>query len=209
MPTFRSLSRCVIAGAVLASLSCGDATAPALSPSLRNPLDARFLTAAPDAPPLSNTHASFYAVKGRNAGVDMWYQARPGTSDSTKFLEFRLGGASLDRRPDGTTIAEGDSVLITVDVIDPGHFIIAFQPSGLTFSAIDAPRLKMFFGASGPDLNRDGRVDSEDDALEQQLSVWRQEVANEPWIKVASAVVKEMKVVEAQLAGFTGYALMY
>lgn len=196
-----------VAAAMLAAASCGDATAPASD--TRPPGDLRVLTVAADAPPLAATQASFYVVKGKNAGVDLYYHARPGRSDSTKFLEFRLGGASLDRRPDGSLIAQGDSVLITVRVTDPAHLIVEFQPSGLTFSAKDLPRLRLFFGEVGDDLNHDGRVDSDDDALLQQLGIWRQEAPGLPWFRLSSVVVKDAHEVEAFLGGFTGYAVEY
>ena len=192
---------------VLATLSCGDATAPATD--TRAAGDLRLLTVAADAPALATTVASFYAVQGRNAGVDLYYHARPGRSDSTKFLEFRMGGASLDRRPDGSVIAAGDSVLITVKVTDPVHLIVEFQPSGLTFSSKDPPRLRLFFGECGDDLNGDGRVDGNDDSLLQQLGIWRQEAPGLPWFRLSSVVVRDSREVEAFLSGFTGYAVEY
>jgi hypothetical protein len=169
----------------------------------------RLLTAAPDSPPLSRTEVSFYAVKGKSSGVDLWYRPRPGRSDSTKFVEFRLGSASLDRRPDGSTIADGDSVLITLSVPDPTHLIITYQPSGLKFSANDLPTLKMFYVACGDDYNYDGVVDAADDVIQEKLSIWRQEAASLPWEKLSSVVVKSTKEVEARLSGFTGYAISY
>ena len=120
-----------------------------------------------------------------------------------------MGGATLDRRADGTVIADGDSVRITVTVTDPAHLIVQFQPSGLTFSSKDPARLRMFFGECGDDLDRNGRVDADDDSVQQKLSVWRQELIGLPWFKVSSFVVKDSKRVDADLSGFTGYALAY
>jgi hypothetical protein len=79
----------------------------------------------------------------------------------------------------------------------------------LKFSSKDPPRLKMFFGECGDDLDRDGQVTSNDDAIEQQLSLWRQETATSPWIKLSSLVVKENSEIDALLGGFTGYAVAY
>jgi hypothetical protein len=100
-------------------------------------------------------------------------------------------------------------VRITVTVVDPVHLILVFQPSGLTFSSKDPARLRMFFSEVGDDIDHNGRVDSDDDDAEQKLSIWRQEQPGLPWFKVASAVVKDAKRVDADLAGFTGYALAY
>jgi hypothetical protein len=193
---------------VAVAVAC-DSIADSLAPEQRPASELRLLTVSPTAPPLATTVTSFWAVKGKNAGVDLWYHALPGANDSTKFLEFRLGGASLDRRPDGSAIADGDSVLITLTVVSPTNLIVDFQPSGLTFSAKDPARLKMFFAACGDDLDRDGQVTSSDDAIEQQLSIWRQETPTAPWIKVSSVEVKANKELDADLGGFTGYAVAY
>lgn len=211
MKGFRMLLRQLPARALLvaltAGLSCTDSTAP--QPEQRAATDLRLLAAPYGTPPLASTQVSFYAVKGKNAGADIWYRPRAGRSDSTKFLEFRMGGASLDRRPDGTAIAQGDSVLITLTVTDPTHFIVEFQPSGLTFSANDQPTLKISFAACGDDLNYDGVVDATDAAMQSSLSVWRQEAPFQPWFKVSSTVAASVKEVNSQLGGFTGYALMW
>ncbi|MEP6992337.1 MAG: hypothetical protein ABJA80_15505 [bacterium] len=193
--------------AAFAMSGCGSADVTAIE---ERPTDGlRLLTVSISAPPLATTVASFYAVRGRNAGVDLWYRATPGRSDSTKFLEFRLDGASLDRRPDGTPIADGDSVRITLTVTDATHLIVDFQPSGLRFATRNPARLKMFFTEVGDDLDHNGRVDAEDDAIAQQLSIWRQETLGAPWFKVSSVVVKDNKELDADLAGFTGYAAAY
>ena len=187
---------------------CSD-VAPTAPPEERPVNGLRLLTVTADAPPLATTVARFYAVRGRNAGVDLWYRAKPGSRDSTKFLEFRLENTSLDLRPDGTAFAVGDSVLITLTVTDPRHLIVEFQPSGLRFSTKNPGRLKMFFAQCGDDLDGNGRVDGDDDAIENQLSIWRQESVLAPWMKVASVEVKSNKEVDANIAGFTGYALAY
>ena len=186
---------------------CSDAAPTA--PDVRPVNGLRLLSVTADAPALATTVSSFYAVRGRNAGIDIWYRPKAGSRDSTKFLEFRLDNTSLDRRPDGTVFAEGDSVLITLTVTDPKHLIVDFQPSGLRFTTKNPGRLKMFFAQCGDDLDGNGSVDGEDDAIENQLSIWRQESVLAPWIKLSSVEVKSNKEVDASIAGFTGYALAY
>lgn len=194
---------------VTAAIAGCDTAADSLAPEERPTSALRLLTVLPTAPLLATTSVSFYAVKGRNAGADLWYRARPGRTDSTKMLEFRLNGASLDRRPDGTTIADGDSIRITITVVNPANLIVDFQPSGLKFSAKEPARLKIFFGECGDDLDRDGQITSSDDAVKQQLSIWRQETPTAPWVKLSSVVVQEDRLVDALLGGFTGYAVAY
>ena len=205
---FRRPHPSALALAVFAALSCSDATAPD-GVNERASTDLRLLAAPYGTPPLVTTSTSFYAVKGKVSGVDIWYRPRAGRTDSTKFLEFRLGTASLDKRPNGTAIAIGDSVLITLNVSDPIRFIIELQPSGLRFASSDQPRLKISFAACGDDLNYDGKVDAADLVLLSALSVWRQEAPFQSWFKMSSTVSASVKEVDTQLGGFTGYALMW
>lgn len=198
----------LFAVAALPLLSCSDSTVPNASET-RDPNDLRLLTAPYGTPPLARTQVSFYAVQGKASGVDIWYHARPGRTDSTTFLEFRVGAGSLATRPDGSTVAAGDSVLITLTVTDQSHFVVDFQPSGLKFAAADQPTLKISFAACGEDLNYDGAVDAKDQAILDALSFWRQESPFQPWSKVTSTVVQTTKDVNARLGGFTGYAIEF
>lgn len=199
----------VLAGAALAAtVSCNDSTAPDAA-TQRAATDLRLLSAPYGTPPLAATQASFYAVKGRSSGVDVWYRPAAGRSDSAKFLEFRVGSNSLDRRPDGSVIATGDSVLISLTVTDPTHFIVEFQPTGLKFFDGDQPTLKISFAVCGDDLNYDGKVDATDAAMLSSLSMWRQEAPFQPWFKISSSVAASVKEVNASLTGFSGYAMMY
>lgn len=201
-------ARLLMAAALVVAAACNDSTAPADSTS-RPPTDLRLLSVPAGAPPLVTTQVSFYAVKGKTAGADIWYHAASGRTDSLKFLEFRMGAGSLDKRPDGSAIASGDSVLITLTVADPTHFLLDFQPSGLMFSATDQPTLKVSFAACGADLNYDGKVDAADQAIMDALSFWRQEAPFQPWFKVGSTVNQTVREVDAQLSGFTGYAIEF
>lgn len=191
--------------ALTAGLSCTDTTGP----EIRSESDLHLLRVSSGSPPLAATQVSFYAVKGKAGGADLWYHAAAGRTDSLKFVEFRMGPSSLESRPDGSAIASGDSVLITLTVSDPTHLVITYEPSGLRFSANDQPALKMFWVACGDDLNYDGKVDATDAALVQKFSIWRQESAGQPWLKLSSVVVPSVKEVDTQLSGFTGYAISY
>jgi hypothetical protein len=191
--------------ALTAGLSCSDTTGP----EVRAESDLHLLRVSSGSPPLATTQVSFYAVKGKAGGADLWYHAAAGRTDSLKFVEFRMGPSSLESRPDGTAIASGDSVLITLTVSDPTHLVITYEPSGLQFSGNDQPTLKMFWVACGEDLNYDGKVDAADTTLVQKFSIWRQESAGQPWLKLSSVVVPSVKEVDTRLSGFTGYAISY
>jgi hypothetical protein len=202
----RTPLRFVLAVAALAAVACRDQIT---SPESRDESELKLLHTTYDYPGLVTPTATFWAVKGRATGVDLWYHPRPGASDSARFVEFRVGANALDRRADGSTIAAGDSVQITVTANDAHHMMIQFQPSGLRFASTDQPTLKMFWVACGDDLNYDGKVDASDDEIVSQLNIWRQETPGARWQRIASAVVKPNKEVNAKLSGFTGYAISY
>lgn len=198
----------LLTAALVVFAGCNDSTAPA-DTATRAPTDLHLLSVPPGYPSLARTQVSFYAVKGRSTSAQIWYHAAAGAADSLKFLDFQVGPASLDTRPDGSAIASGDSVLITITVTDPTHFLLDFQPSGLKFAATDQPTLKVSFAACGADLNYDGKVDAADQAIMDSLSFWRQEAPFQPWFKLGSSVNQTVREVDAQLGGFTGYAIEF
>ncbi len=192
-------------GAALALASCNDTTAP----QTRTTAELHFLRQAADAPPLVANVVAFWAVRGQDRTAEIWYRPRLGQSDSTKFLEFKVPGSSIVTRADGSPVAQGDSVLITIIVSDLTKLIVDFQPSGLRFAAGSPARLKLRFAEANTDYNDDGVVDSRDTEVEQQFSLWRQEAVGQPWFKVFSSLSISEEQVEADVTGFTGYAIAY
>jgi hypothetical protein len=120
-----------------------------------------------------------------------------------------LGEITLLTRPDGTPIATGDSILITITVVDAARMILDMQPSGLRFSPSDPADLKISFFEADDDVNQDGSVDDTDATLLTRLAIWRRETAASPWVKLTSTIAFELDQVEADLLGFTGYAIAY
>ena len=168
-----------------------------------------FLTADPTAPSMANPVITFWAVKGINTEVRMFYHARPGHTDSTTFMWFRIRETSLQSLPDGSGIALGDSVQITVTLVDPVSLKLDFQPSGLRFSPHDSAEIKLSFKETLHDLNGDGVVDHLDADILRRLAVWRQELATDPWHPLPSILLSGSFEVAAKIGGFTGYAAAY
>lgn len=199
-----------LGGLLLGTLAgCRSDSATATDSDIRAAELLHFLRPAIDAPPLANPVVSFWAKRGSDREAFLYYQPRPGRTDSSEFMRFKVPGAALDRRPDGTQIATGDSLLITIRVVDPTRLILDFQPSGLRFAAGQPAELKIKFSETDHDLNGDGVVDADDAARELQLSIWKQELPGLPWIRVASSVEVTLEQVEAKVLGFTGYAIAY
>jgi hypothetical protein len=195
-------------GVSLAALSfvtacSGDPT----SSSALSPL--HFLVLAPGAPAYANAADSFWAVKGQDRRLSVYFRPPAGVPDSSRLLELFVPAQSLALRPDGSTIADGDSVFIHVTIIDPAHMIVAFAPSGLQFSAANPAQLRLDFGEANQDINEDGDVDAIDDSLKTMIHIYRQEATGQPWIQLPGVVDVTAEEVEAEISGFSNYALAY
>lgn len=188
----------IIALAALAACG-GDSTSP--TPIIKQTSDLHFLRLSATAPQLQSTVVSFYAVKGQDSEIRVRFQ------NGEDYLRFRVFANSLQLRPDGTPIATGDSILITITITDPTKLQADFQPAGLKFSS--PARLQFEFAEADKDLNGDGVVNATDTSLIPQISTWRQEVAGGEWLKVSSIVEIEINEVQADISGFSGYALAY
>jgi hypothetical protein len=194
------LSRGAVLVVLAALAACGgDSTAPIQ----KTTNDLHFLRVSTGAPPLQSTVVSFYAKKGVDREIRVRFQS------GEDFLRFRVFANSLSQRPDGGAFAAGDSVLITITITDPTKLAADFQPAGLKFSTSAPARLQFEFGEADKDLNGDGVVNATDTSLIPQISAWRQEIAGDAWVKVNSLVEVEINEVQADIFGFSGYALAY
>jgi len=168
-----------------------------------------FLRAKAGAPSIANPTIKFYAKKGQRKTVLMLYHARPGSRDSTDLIRFRLRENSLLRRPNGSPIRTGDSVLITLKLVDPVKLVVDFQPAGLRFNPQNPADLRIRWNETNPDVNRDGAVNQQDATLKQRLKIWRRESSTEPWVRTQSLVNVPSEECELDLTGFTRYAVAY
>ncbi len=199
-----------VAAATLGALAgCNADNATAADSESRAAEALHFLRPAVDAPPLANPLVSFYAKRGEDRETFIYYRPRPGRTDSTEFMRFKVPGAALERRPDGTPMLPGDSLLITIRVMDPARLTLDFQPAGLLFAASAPADLKLRFSEASHDLDGNGVVDAADVAREGELSIWKQEAPGLPWFRLASTVEFSLEEVEAKVLGFTGYAIAY
>ena len=172
--------------------------------------DLHFLNSAPDAPPLGLQTISFDAVQGQDTEVFMWYHRRPERADSSKLLRFRIRDRAQIILPNGTPLTAGQSVHITITVIDPVRLIVDLQPTGLRFTGDDEPaRLNLWYIEQDHDFNDDGVINSTDASIESTLAIFRRENALAPWVRLTSRVVAETDEIEAVLSGFSNYVIAY
>ena len=186
--------------------SCSDTTAP---PQQKTTDELHFIRFASNAPKIQDTVVSFYAKLGENREIRLRYAPVPGSSQTEEFLRFEVPGNALDRRPDGTPFAQGDSILITVRLANFQALVFDFQPSGLRFSADHPARLRVEFAHCDKDLNENGILDPNDAQLLLTAGIWKQETASQPWMRLADVLHIDLDQVDADILGFTGYAFAY
>jgi hypothetical protein len=199
----------LLVAALLTGLAaCSDSTSPG-DGTTRPPADLNFVRLAQTSPPLfEGGVASFYAVQGEDHEARIYFQDLNG-AQGEEFLRLRVRPASLLARPDGTPIAAGDSVLITVRVVDPDTILFEMEPSGLTFSATEPAELKIHYAHGDHDFNDDGAINVFDDQIKSQLAIWRQPALTDPFVKLGSVNVEESEEINADILGFSRYAIAY
>jgi hypothetical protein len=160
---------------------------------------------------LRTDSVSFWAVKGQDREVAMYYKPNPGRTDSVRFLRFRVRNSTLLRRPDGSAFANNDSVRITIKVTDFSRLITQFLPSGLVFDPARPAELRLDFRNANQDFNRDGVVNQADADIVPTFAIWKQEAVGQPWFKLSGAVEvsADFSEVKADVLSFTSHAIAW
>jgi hypothetical protein len=185
-------------------LGCSDTSAP----TEKSPAELTILRLAPTSPPLFNPVDSFYALKGEDRELRIFFEDEVGAAGE-EYLRLRVDAPSLVARPDGTPFATGDSVLITVRVVDPARILFQLEPAGLGFSSVVPARLKIQYDRADDDLDDDGDLDGDDESLEGLLAIWRQELPGDPFARIGSVRSEDLEEIDAELQGFSRYAIAY
>jgi hypothetical protein len=178
--------------------SCGDPSGPGTRTGVP-PGELVFIRQAANAPALEATQVSFWAVAGEHTEVELEYV------DGRECLEFDVPGDALLARPDGTRFQRGDSVLITIRVVDPTLYDFEFQPAGLRFDPEHPARLEVSYRYADPDFNQDGVVDERDRSLD--FGFWRREAGASGWDEIFTVRDASIEELRAEVRGFTRYAV--
>ncbi len=177
--------------------------------------DLSFLRLAPTAPPLcADSTGAWFVKNGEDKTIRLVFPESGQITDcpagpTKEFASLEVKQSSLLRRPNGTLISDGDSVFISFKWVGSDSILFEFQPSGLLFDPAERPELKINYTEAGPDLNDDGEVDGEDDSVETQLDIWRQERPGDPFVRVGTGKIEDQNEIEAKLNGFSRFALAY
>jgi hypothetical protein len=203
---FRAAASALAVVLLVALAACGDDPS---GPDTRTDASLNVVLQAPTAPLLSATTKAAWIKRGAEQEIRLYYRPKLGETDSTEFLRLRFDQATLLARPNGTPIAVGDSVLVTVTVPDPSRFLVNLEPTGLRFSPADPAELRWRLAEKDDDLDDDGDVDATDSSLYTTLAVWRQETIGLPWTRLTSNLQVELDEIEADLLGFSNYVVAY
>jgi hypothetical protein len=192
-----------VAGAVG---SCSDSSGP--SGGTKPPGELTVVHVAAASTPLFNAADSFYAKRGEDRELRIYFQDGSG-GQGEEYLRLRVDAPTLLALPDGTPVAPGDSVLIHVRVVDPTQMLFELEPSGLHFNPAVPAQLKIHYDHADGDLNDDGVTNGADTAIEGTLAIWRQEQPGDPFVRLSSVLTLDLDEAEAELTGFSRYALAY
>ncbi|HYH81161.1 MAG TPA: hypothetical protein VEX86_15265 [Longimicrobium sp.] len=196
--------RLLAAATLLCATALGSCEGSPSGPGERPGDELVFIRAAADAPPLAFNQVQVWAKRGDRRRIEIPY-AKVGDYGGDKCLEFTIPGDALLTRPDGTPIARGDSVLITIRVVDPDAFNFEFSPAGLKFSSKDPAELRISYKWANPDFNGDGRVDDDDERFD--FDIWKQETEGARWIRIGTSDDSRAEELRADITGFTKYAM--
>ena len=209
--------RLAIAGLLLAWSIWGCTASDPSAEETRDPSEVEVIGLDANAPAIEADSVSFYAVVGKDREVEIYFDSAGVKTD--RLLRFEVRHDALYRKPDGSRFRHGDSVLIVIRVSDPASLQFDFEPSGLVFDPKHPAELTVGYGRAldavlaPAGLMRDpghgnhgghGGGHSETD-----LSIWRQEQPNSLFYRLDSSVDTDDKEIEADVPGFSKYAVAY
>lgn len=198
----RTMIPLALAAFAATALACSDSSGPDPDPG------PNIVRLAPTAPPLAQTQITFWAKYGQSVEEKMWFQDDVG-ENGEEFLRFKIPSNGLLAYPDGRPFGTDDSVRITIRMVDPPLLLFEMSPAGLRFNPDQPAELEIEYAESDDDLNEDGEIDEEDDALELQLAVWRQATLDADFERLITRLEVDLEEIEADLVGFSRYAIAY
>jgi hypothetical protein len=185
-----ALSACVNSEAPL--------TAPGEARLANGSDDPNFLAASPGTAPAAPV--TFWAKQGEDRTGEIMAAGGTSGGNGDRLVRLRIRKDAQIVLPNGIALTPGDSVQITMQIIDPVTLNTQFEPSGLRFNGKKVAQLTMWYGRTNASMMP---------SLEKRLSIFMQESAAEPWRKVSSTVSAELDEVQGYIGGFTNYVIAY
>lgn len=212
MTRLRKLLPLLAAASLSVWLGCSDSSGPGSGGTTRPPDSLHVLLLAPGHVPLYQDSVTFWAstLEDRQGAIRFEdSQGGPGED----FVRLKVDKEALLTHPDGTPFVAGDSIEITLKATGDS-VLFDFQPSGLKFNPLHPAVLKIEYGHAGGtggegDYNDDGVVNAADSTVESELAIWVQEVLGGAYSQITSIRIEEFNEIEANVLGFSRYAVSY
>ncbi|HKA59020.1 MAG TPA: hypothetical protein VKD28_10430 [Gemmatimonadales bacterium] len=198
------MQRFLLVCSALGLLACGDSSGP---PSSVPDAQLHVIVQDTAAPALDSTVARFWAKVGEGRGLRIGYQPPADTGED--FVRFEVPGDGLLRHPDGSSFQPGDSIQITLTVVDPTRFLVRFEPAGLQFSSKHPARLKFHYLHADHDFDGNGVINAADSTIEHTLDLWRREIGTSVWFRVGSVKFEALQEIDANILSFSEYAIAW
>lgn len=141
---------------------------------------------------------SFYAKVGSDRMGEVFVNGSSG-GNGNRIIRLRVKKDADIILPNGTRLAKGDSVLITMQVMNATTLATHFEPAGIQFKGKNVAQLAMWYD----------RTNASASASSGSLKIWQQETSTSPWVKLASKVDGVDESVSAYIPGFTNYVIAY
>lgn len=190
----------LMVGLLLSPAACRDLTTATQNEAV-DESDLTFVRVDPEAPPLDAYEVSFWAVQGEERQVQISYTS----------TEYGNGKCLLFRVPADAVmlgVAPGDSVLVTIRVMQEDEFRFSFEPEGLQFDPAHPAELEIRYRWADPDIDGDGDIDPRDALLAETFSLWEKVGTGTAWQRVSGAQRRRDRFeIAAPVVGFTQYAL--
>jgi hypothetical protein len=161
------------------------------------------------APPLYTDTASFLFTAGQSGDFRIYYKDTTNGGPGEEFVRFEVPGDGLFRKPDGSAFQPGDTVRISITVIDPQKFVFDFLPSGLQFNPNDPARLRVEYLHADHDYNSDGVVDAADSTIQSELDLWKNDPPSTLWYKQGGVNFESLEEIDANILSFSQYAVAW
>jgi hypothetical protein len=167
-----------------------------------------FLTENSTAPGPGTASVSFYAVDGQTRSGSIYYhhdaddslEAGDDSTDSTRLATLTIPAGALTTDSTGAPLAPGDSVLVTLTLVDTAHLEVSVGPSWLQFSSTTPATLDLAYQEADSSV-APGNASA--------LAIWRQPQGGGNWFKLPSTVNTATQRVQAHIPGRSVYATAY
>lgn len=202
------MRRLTSAVAALALLACSSSDAPNTPPPVPTG-QLHFVAQDTAGPPLYTDTASLLFTAGQSADIRIYYTDTTNGGPGEEFLRFEVPGDGLFLKPDGTPFNPGDTVRISITVVDSTTFLFDFQPAGLRFSPEHPAALKVEYVHSDHDYDHDGTITSADSTIHGQLDIWKNDPPSTLWFKQGSVNFETFEELDAKIFSFSQYAVAW